>query len=120
MNYFRLVQASSQNRRIATGVKDRDDIDAICSFGKVHAIAPKSLEPRGIYLGLKGSPAARVLTFVPRNRIIEFSFCRGTENNLAAHRQPYRFFKSARTCSQGVPEAGFFLNSSARRSSSAT
>jgi hypothetical protein len=79
------------------------------------------LRPLKSYRDLEGKLSSQPgpLFFIPSDRFLKFTPRRRFENEVEAHFHPNRFFKSACTCSQGIPSRGFLSNSARRRSSSA-
>jgi hypothetical protein len=71
-----------------------------------------------VNFGVKLLTKARPLFLIPRNCLDELRPSGLLKTNDSTHFQPNRLRASSRTCSQGTPLFGLFLNASARRSSS--
>ena len=135
-----LLQPAVQYCRIPRAVENRQDGKSIVFDGKVNVVfgepaQPNLLRPathllkkfrvglcslqRNLHLQGKLASETRLFTFIPCNRLNQFSASRRFENERKSHFQPKRLLRSASTCSQGIPSCGFFSKSARRRSSSA-
>lgn len=134
-------ESLSEHSRISTGMPCRHDCDDITRLGEINAVVWKTAEaclPHGganapkvfrcvadrvqnrADLGFELPSETRPLLLIPCNRLCELRPSGLLKANDSAHFQPKRWRMSFRTSSHGTPLFGFFLNSSARRSSSAS
>ena len=135
-----LFQPFSQVFGISFGMKHSENANAIRGLREINAKVAKPFQgspanmrsdrskssrmffypfQKCICLGFKLRSQPRPLLLVPSYRLVEFNTCNASENDPAALFQPYRFLRSDLISSQETPSSGFFLKSSARRSSSA-
>jgi hypothetical protein len=126
---------------IPSPIENGDYADGIGSFAEIDTVGSKSPKPgltharcyrtelfrmqrntlqQFVYLFSELLPKTGLLSLVPGNSLHELTAGDGSEPNCSAHFQPNRCRTSARTSSQERPPSGFFRNSSARRSSSAS
>jgi len=133
-------QLPAKFRRIPRAMENRQNGESIIFEGKVNVVFGEPAQPnlsrpaphllkkfriglcslqRSLHLQGKLASESGLFTFIPCNRLNQFSARCWFEKERKAHFQPKRLLRSASTCSQGIPSRGLFSKSARRRSSSA-